>query len=73
MRHVRPPSVSAGEAHPAQAMDPITEDLRSYARELGVAGASSMDKEELVESLRQFYVLQHVLDAAFRPRPHALR
>ncbi|WP_406854168.1 Rho termination factor N-terminal domain-containing protein [Alsobacter sp. KACC 23698] len=73
MRHVRPPSVSAGEAHPAHGLDPITEDLRSYALELGVVGASAMDKDELVESLRQYYVLRLVLEAALQPRPHVAR
>jgi hypothetical protein len=69
MRHVSPTSVTAGAALSASSFDPITEDLRSYARELGVAGASSMDKDELVESLRQFYILQKVLGAATHDRP----
>jgi hypothetical protein len=35
----------------------IVEDLRSFARDLGVHGWSAMTKEELVESLRQRYLL----------------
>lgn len=42
--------------------DPILEDLKSFAAELGVLGAAGMSKEELVESLRQLYVLDTLLN-----------
>ena len=38
----------------------IVEDLRAFARDLGVPGWSAMTKEELVESLRQSYVLDQI-------------
>jgi hypothetical protein len=38
----------------------IVEDLRAFARDLGVHGWSAMTKEELVESLRQSYVLAQI-------------
>lgn len=47
--------------------DPILEDLRSYAQDLGIAGSAAMGREELVESLRQRYVLDSILHSARRP------
>jgi CheY-like chemotaxis protein len=41
--------------------DPILEDLRAFARELGICGAAALDKDELVESLRQYAVLADML------------
>lgn len=38
----------------------IVEDLRAFARDLGVHGWSAMTKEELVESLRQRYLLDQI-------------
>jgi hypothetical protein len=37
--------------------DTILEDLRSFDRDIGVHGCSAMTKAELVESLRQRYLL----------------
>ena len=42
---------------PANNDDTILEDLRSFARDIGVHGCSAMTKAELVESLRQRYLL----------------
>lgn len=44
--------------------DLILADLRAFATELGVHGCSAMTKEELVESLRQRYVLDLILNSA---------
>ena len=44
--------------------DRILADLRAFATELGVHGCSAMTKEELVESLRQRYVLDSILNNA---------
>lgn len=41
----------------------IVEDLRSFARDLGVHGFSAMSKDELVETLRQRYVLEQIRTA----------
>lgn len=38
----------------------IVEDLRSFARDLGVLGCSGMSKDELVETLRQRYLLEQI-------------
>jgi hypothetical protein len=43
--------------------DTILEDLRSFARDLGVHGCSAMTKAELVESLRQRYLLDLIRSA----------
>jgi hypothetical protein len=37
--------------------DQIVSDLRSFAHDLGIPGCSAMSKDELVESLRQCYIL----------------
>jgi Rho termination factor, N-terminal domain len=42
----------------------ILADLRAFATELGVHGCSAMTKEELVESLRQRYVLDSLLNSS---------
>jgi hypothetical protein len=42
----------------------IVEDLRSFARDVGVVGWSAMTKEELVESLRQSYLLAQIRNGA---------
>lgn len=47
--------------------DPILEDLRSFAQDLGIAGSAAMGREELVESLRQRYVLDTLLSGARGP------
>ncbi len=44
--------------------DPILEDLRSFAKDLGIAGCAAMGREELVESLRQRYLLESMLKRA---------
>jgi CheY-like chemotaxis protein len=41
--------------------DPILNDLRAFARELGICGAAALNKDELVESLRQYAVLADML------------
>jgi hypothetical protein len=38
----------------------IVEDLRSFARDLGVHGCCAMSKDELVETLRQRYLLEQI-------------
>jgi hypothetical protein len=43
------------------AEDPILSDLRAFAREIGLSGTGAMSKDELVESLRQRYVLQTLI------------
>lgn len=48
--------------------DPILNDLRSFAHDLGIPGCTSMSKEELVESLRQCYVLTSLQSGARQPR-----
>lgn len=45
---------------PAAAEATIVEDLRSFARDLGIHGWSAMTKDELVESLRQRWVLDQI-------------
>lgn len=47
--------------------DPILEDLRSFAQDLGIVGSAAMGREELVESLRQRYVLDSLLHGTRRP------
>ncbi|MCZ8097989.1 MAG: hypothetical protein O9972_08735 [Burkholderiales bacterium] len=48
------------------ATDPILDDLRSFAKDLGIAGCAAMDRDELVESLRQRYLLDSMLRATGR-------
>ena len=48
------------------ATDPILDDLRSLAKDLGIAGCAAMDRDELVESLRQRYLLDSMLRATGR-------
>jgi hypothetical protein len=50
------------------ANDIILEDLRSFARDLGIHGCSVMTKAELVESLRQRYLLELIRSADTTPR-----
>lgn len=50
-------------ARPTSA-DPILEDLRTYALDLGIAGTAAMSKTEIIETLRQRYVLQMLLKTA---------
>lgn len=45
---------------PASGEATIVEDLRSFARDLGIHGWSAMTKDELVESLRQRWVLDQI-------------
>lgn len=45
----------------ASTTDPILDDLRSFAKDLGIAGCAAMDRSELVESLRQRYLLESML------------
>ena len=71
MRHAYP--ISHSVAVPISFPDdPITNDLRSFALELAVPGASVMSKDELVESLRQHHALQQAMSEfqAYR-RPQA--
>jgi hypothetical protein len=51
-----------GAFRPSAAAADITiiEDLRSFARDLGVHGCSGLTKEELVEMLRQRYLLEQI-------------
>lgn len=44
----------------------ILEDLRSFAREIGVHGSSALSKTELVETLRQLYQLEQIRSAGAR-------
>ena len=44
----------------ASAETTIVEDLRSFAHELGIHGWSAMTKDELVESLRQRWILEQI-------------
>lgn len=64
---LRPPARDQSKrpsgARPA-AVDPILEDLRTYAHDLGIAGTGAMSKTEIVETLRQRYVLQTLLKGA---------
>jgi hypothetical protein len=50
----------------AAATDPILDDLRSFAKDLGIAGCATMDRDELVESLRQRYLLDSMLRSTVR-------
>ncbi|PSC05166.1 hypothetical protein SLNSH_10145 [Alsobacter soli] len=73
MRHVQEDDLANATAVPlTSSPDAITEDLRSFALELGVSGASALSKEELVESLRQVYVLRTVLESASNGRASGL-
>jgi len=50
----------------AAATDPILDDLRSFAKDLGIVGCAAMDRDELVESLRQRYLLDSMLQRTVR-------
>lgn len=50
------------------ATDAILDDLRSFAQDLGIAGCAAMDRQELVESLRQRYLLESMLKGTARGR-----
>ena len=47
---------------PGEEQDDILEDLRAFAEEIGVPGCAGMTKEEIVESLRQRYVFDSLLN-----------
>lgn len=47
--------------------DAILSDLRDFARHIGVGGTAAMTKAEIVEGLRQHYLL-HKLLGDRRPR-----
>ncbi len=47
--------------------DQILEDLRAFGRDLGIAGAAAMERDEIVESLRQRYVLEALLTEPVNP------
>ncbi|MHB2168892.1 hypothetical protein [Alsobacter sp. R-9] len=57
----------APRADAVEMEDRILDDLRAFAHDLGIAGASAMEREELVESLRQRYVLESLLRETLRP------
>ncbi len=52
--------------HDDTVADPILDDLRSFAKDLGIAGCAAMDRQELVESLRQRYLLESMLKGTAR-------
>jgi hypothetical protein len=52
-----PASSARSSSGTRDAADPILNDLRSFAHDLGISGCTAMSKQELVESLRQCYVL----------------
>lgn len=58
------PSLTRSHVNGVNGTDRILADLRAFATELGVRGCSAMTKEELVESLRQRYVLDSILNNA---------
>jgi hypothetical protein len=41
--------------------DAILSDLRDFARDIGLGGTAAMTKAEIVEGLRQHYLLQKLL------------
>lgn len=68
MGRKQPASSTRSPAHARAASDPILSDLRSFAHDLGISGCSAMSKEELVESLRQCYVLTTLQSGARQVR-----
>jgi hypothetical protein len=56
----------AARAETGETGERILHDLRAFAQDLGIAGASAMEREELVESLRQRYLLESMLRGGLR-------
>jgi hypothetical protein len=57
-------SFQAPEGGSPEHQKKILDDLRTFAREMGVPGACALSKEELVESLRQAAVLKGLMGMA---------
>lgn len=71
--HPTSPSRRNRRTRNAAATDPILDDLRSFAKDLGIAGCAAMDRNELVESLRQRYLLDSMLQSTVRRRASQAR